>query len=250
MRALRRGTRSSWPPPRSSTRSGRATARDAPGLGEDVGLPPGQMGNSGGRPPDDRAGRVILRTSCASTGRSSREFFESPALTRRSARAGSAAATSTLSRLVSYGGVHSHIDHPGLLELARREEMAERTTSTPSPTAATSRRPRPAATWRSSSPRARGSPPSAAATTRWTATSAGSGPRGRLRRSRPGRRSWPTSVAAIAASYERGVDDEFVEPVVLPEPRLTREDAAIHFNFRPTARDSSRSVSWRRTSRR
>ena len=44
----------------------------------------------------------------------------------------------------------------------------------------------------------------------------------------------PDAVAAVEASYERGVTDEFVEPVVLPGPRLDPEhDAAIHFNFRP-----------------
>ena len=42
------------------------------------------------------------------------------------------------------------------------------------------------------------------------------------------------AVAAVEASYERDVTDEFIEPVVLPGPRLDPErDAAIHFNFRP-----------------
>jgi 2,3-bisphosphoglycerate-independent phosphoglycerate mutase len=41
-------------------------------------------------------------------------------------------------------------------------------------------------------------------------------------------------VEAVQASYERGVTDEFIEPVVLRgRPRLTRADAAIFFNFRP-----------------
>jgi len=41
-------------------------------------------------------------------------------------------------------------------------------------------------------------------------------------------------VAAVQASYERGVTDEFIEPIVLDgRPRLTHEDAAIFFNFRP-----------------
>src|SRR4029453_18457418 len=41
-------------------------------------------------------------------------------------------------------------------------------------------------------------------------------------------------VAAIQASYDAGVTDEFVEPVVLDgRPRLTANDAAIFFNFRP-----------------
>ena len=41
-------------------------------------------------------------------------------------------------------------------------------------------------------------------------------------------------VAAVRASYERGVTDEFIEPIVLEgRPRLTTDDAAIFFNFRP-----------------
>src|SRR5207247_3297062 len=41
-------------------------------------------------------------------------------------------------------------------------------------------------------------------------------------------------VEAVKASYERGVTDEFIEPVVIEgRPRLTKEDAAIFFNFRP-----------------
>ena len=42
-------------------------------------------------------------------------------------------------------------------------------------------------------------------------------------------------VAAVAASYERGITDEFIEPIVFPAcPRLdAAADAAIFFNFRP-----------------
>jgi 2,3-bisphosphoglycerate-independent phosphoglycerate mutase len=50
-------------------------------------------------------------------------------------------------------------------------------------------------------------------------------------------------VAAIRASYDAGVTDEFVEPVVLDgRPRLTTNDAAIFFNFRP---DRARQLSQR-----
>jgi 2,3-bisphosphoglycerate-independent phosphoglycerate mutase len=42
------------------------------------------------------------------------------------------------------------------------------------------------------------------------------------------------AVGAIRASYEAGVTDEFVEPVVLEgRPRLEQGDTAIFFNFRP-----------------
>jgi 2,3-bisphosphoglycerate-independent phosphoglycerate mutase len=41
-------------------------------------------------------------------------------------------------------------------------------------------------------------------------------------------------IAAIRSSYDRGVTDEFLEPIVVADrPRLEREDAAIFFNFRP-----------------
>jgi 2,3-bisphosphoglycerate-independent phosphoglycerate mutase len=42
-------------------------------------------------------------------------------------------------------------------------------------------------------------------------------------------------VAAVQASYDRGVTDEFIEPVVIDgRPRLDpQQDAAIFFNFRP-----------------
>jgi 2,3-bisphosphoglycerate-independent phosphoglycerate mutase len=41
-------------------------------------------------------------------------------------------------------------------------------------------------------------------------------------------------VAAVQASYDAGVTDEFVEPIVLAgTPRLEPGDAAIFFNFRP-----------------
>ncbi|HEX2588911.1 MAG TPA: 2,3-bisphosphoglycerate-independent phosphoglycerate mutase, partial [Gaiellales bacterium] len=44
------------------------------------------------------------------------------------------------------------------------------------------------------------------------------------------------AAAAVRSSYERGVTDEFVEPVVIGDPsagRVRGEDALIFFNFRP-----------------
>jgi 2,3-bisphosphoglycerate-independent phosphoglycerate mutase len=41
-------------------------------------------------------------------------------------------------------------------------------------------------------------------------------------------------VAAVEASYARGVTDEFIEPIVLEgRPRLGKDDSVIFFNFRP-----------------
>ena len=51
-------------------------------------------------------------------------------------------------------------------------------------------------------------------------------------------------VAAVKASYDAGVTDEFIEPVVLEgRPRLGPKDTAIFFNFRPDrARQLSRKL--------
>ena len=97
--------------------------------GEDVGLPPGQMGNSEVGHLTIGAGRVLLQdlmrvNEAIETG----AFFESPALTGAFARARERGGNVHLLGLVSSGGVHSHIGHlRALLELARREGMAERT---------------------------------------------------------------------------------------------------------------------------
>src|SRR5205823_13307581 len=41
-------------------------------------------------------------------------------------------------------------------------------------------------------------------------------------------------IEAVRRSYERGITDEFIEPVVLDgRPRLQADDTAIFFNFRP-----------------
>src|SRR5207244_12930396 len=42
------------------------------------------------------------------------------------------------------------------------------------------------------------------------------------------------AIAAVQASYDAGVTDEFIEPVVIDgRPRLEHGDSAIFFNFRP-----------------
>ena len=145
------------------------------------GLPPGQMGNSEVGHLTIGSGRVLyqdlLRVNRAiADGR----FFENPALVGafERARAGGV----HLLGLVSYGGVHSHIDHlRALLELARREDgddLDPRLHRRPRRLAPRGR----AAT--SPSSRRSGSRPSSGATTRWTATSAGNAPE-RIRSARP-----------------------------------------------------------------
>jgi 2,3-bisphosphoglycerate-independent phosphoglycerate mutase len=51
------------------------------------------------------------------------------------------------------------------------------------------------------------------------------------------------AVAAVSASYDEGVNDEFVVPAVVAPARITDGDAVIFFNFRPDrAREITRSL--------
>jgi 2,3-bisphosphoglycerate-independent phosphoglycerate mutase len=204
--------------------------------GEAVGLPPGQMGNSevghltigSGRVLDQDLQRV---NRAVATG----ALFENDALVAAFERARERGGNVHLLGLVSHGGVHSHIEHlKALLELARRQGMEERTWihaftdgRDVSPT---------------SSVRDLAELPADRIATvvgryyamdrdqRWERTEralaaivAGDG------------QVADDPVAAVQASYERGVTDEFVEPIVLSgRPRLQPgSDAAIFFNFRP-----------------
>jgi 2,3-bisphosphoglycerate-independent phosphoglycerate mutase len=194
--------------------------------GEAVGLPPGQMGNSevghltigSGRVLDQDLQRINRAVEDGS-------FFENPALQAAFARGGDV----HLLGLVSHGGVHSHIDHlKALLRFA------------------------PERTWIHAFTDGRDVSPTSAADDlaelpvdriatvagryygmdrdqRWERTQRafdaiveGKGERAE------------DPVEAVKRSYERGVTDEFIEPVVLEGcPRLSRKDAAIFFNFRP-----------------
>ena len=195
--------------------------------GEAVGLPPGQMGNSEVGHLTIGAGRVLdqdlQRINRAIEDGS---FFENPALTAAFAKGGDV----HLLGLVSHGGVHSHIDHlKALLRFAPERTWIHAFTD-----------------GRDVSPHAAVEdltelPADRSATVvgryyamdrdkRWERTQraydaivAGDGERAE------------DPVQAVRASYERGVTDEFIEPVVLEgRRRLTRADAtAIFFNFRP-----------------
>jgi 2,3-bisphosphoglycerate-independent phosphoglycerate mutase len=212
--------------------------------GEAVGLPVGQMGNSevghltigSGRILDQDLARVNHAVADSS-------FTRNEAFVSAFARAKDHGADVHLLGLVSYGGVHSHIDHlRALLELAEHEGMAERT-------------------WvhaftdgRDVSPHAGARdlaelPADRIATVcgryyamdrdkRWERTDRA------VAAICHGEGSHAADpVAAVQASYDGGVTDEFVEPVVLDgRPRLGAEDAAIFFNFRP---DRARQLSQR-----
>jgi 2,3-bisphosphoglycerate-independent phosphoglycerate mutase len=182
------------------------------------------------------AGRVIFQDLMrVNRAIESGDFFESPALVEAFRRARDRGGNVHLLGLVSYGGVHSHIDHlRALLELARREGMAERTYvhaftdgRDVSPTSARND----LAELVSEGIRmvtACGRYYAMDRDRRWERTE-------RALAAILEGEGEPADdpVAALEASYDRGVTDEFVEPVVLPGPRLGANDAAIHFNFRP-----------------
>jgi 2,3-bisphosphoglycerate-independent phosphoglycerate mutase len=204
--------------------------------GEDVGLPPGQMGNSEVGHLTIGAGRIVFQDLMRVNGAiESGAFFESPALVGAFRRAGERGTNVHLLGLVSSGGVHSHIDHVrALLELARRERLAERTYlhaftdgRDVSPTSARSD----LAELVSEGARivtVCGRYYAMDRDQRWERT------RRALAAIIDGEGvEAPDPVAAIESSYERGITDEFVEPIVLPGPRLVPADVAIHFNFRP-----------------
>jgi 2,3-bisphosphoglycerate-independent phosphoglycerate mutase len=213
--------------------------------GEAVGLPPGQMGNSEVGHLTIGSGRVLfqdlMRVNLALEDGS---FFANEALVGAFERARERDGAVHLLGLVSYGGVHSHVEHlRALLELGQRNGMEERT-------------------WihaftdgRDVSPRAAVQdlaelPVERIATVcgryyamdrdqRWERTDRAL--RAILRGEGEGAEG---PVAAVAASYERGVTDEFVEPVVVAgRPRLEPgRDTAIFLNFRP---DRARQLSQR-----
>jgi 2,3-bisphosphoglycerate-independent phosphoglycerate mutase len=202
--------------------------------GEAVGLPPGQMGNSEVGHLTIGSGRVLyqdlMRINKAIEDGS---FFENPALVAAFERGEQV----HLLGLVSYGGVHSHIDHlRALLRFAPEKTWIHAFTD-----------------GRDVSPHSAvhdlAELPTERISTvagryyamdrdqRWDRTdralaaiTQGQGERA------------DDPVAAVQASYDRGVTDEFIEPVVLEgRPGLTHADSAIFFNFRPDrARQLSR----------
>jgi 2,3-bisphosphoglycerate-independent phosphoglycerate mutase len=206
--------------------------------GEAVGLPAGQMGNSEVGHLTIGAGRhldqdLTLITKAIEDG----SFFENEALLAAFERGASV----HLLGLVSYGGVHSHIDHlRALLRFAPEKtwihaftdgrdvsphaavhDLAElpvdRIATVSGRYYAMDRDGRWERTQRALD----------AITGTGTVTVSGSDP-----------------VKAVQASYDRDVTDEFIEPVVIEgRPRLRPEDSAIFFNFRPDrARQLSRKL--------
>ncbi|MGZ4258408.1 MAG: 2,3-bisphosphoglycerate-independent phosphoglycerate mutase [Gaiellaceae bacterium] len=194
--------------------------------GEAVGLPPGQMGNSevghltigSGRVLDQDLQRVNRAIEDGS-------FFENPALKAAFAKGGDV----HLLGLVSHGGVHSHIEHvKALLRFAPERPWIHAFTD-----------------GRDVSPHAAEHDLAELPVDR-IATVAGryyamdrDGHWERTERAYDaivdgeGEHA-DDPVAAVKASYERDITDEFIEPTVIDgRPRLSRDDTAIFFNFRP-----------------
>jgi 2,3-bisphosphoglycerate-independent phosphoglycerate mutase len=204
--------------------------------GEAVGLPEGQMGNSEVGHLTIGSGRV-LDQDLQRVNRAIRDgsLFENDALLAAFERG----AMVHLLGLVSHGGVHSHIDHlQALLTIAPEKTWIHAFTDgrDVSPTSAI----RDLAEL----------PVDRIATVagryyamdrdnRWERTDQA------LRSIVNGEGEHADDpIAAVQASYDRGITDEFIEPVVIDgRPRLDPErDAAIFFNFRP---DRARQLSER-----
>jgi len=211
--------------------------------GEAVGLPEGQMGNSEVGHLTIGSGRV-LDQDLQRVNRAIRDgsFLENEALVSAFRRARERGGDVHLLGLVSYGGVHSHIEHlRALLELARQEEMVERT-------------------WIHAFTDGRDVSPTSAvhdlaelpderiATVagryyamdrdkRWERTQQALD--AILAMDSHGQDAMAIhghgAVRAVQASYDAGVTDEFIVPVALAgRPRLDpKRDAAVFFNFRP-----------------
>jgi 2,3-bisphosphoglycerate-independent phosphoglycerate mutase len=204
--------------------------------GEAVGLPPGQMGNSEVGHLTIGSGRILDQDlQRVNRAVASGAIFENEALVAAFSRARERGGDVHLLGLVSYGGVHSHIDHlRALLELALREGMAERTWihaftdgRDVSPTSAVRDL--------AELPRDRiaticGRYYAMDRDQRWDRTDLAVAA---IVEGRGVEADDP--VEAIRASYEAGITDEFIVPVVLRgRPRLdVTRDSAITFNFRP-----------------
>jgi 2,3-bisphosphoglycerate-independent phosphoglycerate mutase len=203
--------------------------------GEAVGLPPGQMGNSEVGHLTIGSGRVLFQ-DLMRVNRAIEEgsFFENPALRDAFSRARDRGVSVHLLGLVSSGGVHSHLEHLlALLELARREGMDERT-YVHAFTDGRDVSPTSAANDLAELPSDR----LATVAGRYYAMDRDQ----RWERTDRALRAICLAEGAVAddpvdavrASYERGITDEFIEPVVINgRPRLARADEAVFFNFRP-----------------
>jgi 2,3-bisphosphoglycerate-independent phosphoglycerate mutase len=194
--------------------------------GEAVGLPPGQMGNSEVGHLTIGSGRILFQDLMrVNKSIEDGSFFENPALVGAFERG----ERTHLLGLVSYGGVHSHIEHlKALLRFAPEKTWIHAFTDgrDVSPTSAVHDLAE--------------LPTDRIATVsgryyamdrdqRWDRTDKafeaivhGRGVEG------------SDPAKEVQRSYDEGVTDEFIEPIVFSDrPRLGPDDSAIFFNFRP-----------------
>ena len=206
--------------------------------GKDVGLPPGQMGNSEVGHLNIGAGRLVMQdlpriTDAIADG----EIEKAPALRDLIERLRQTGGTCHLMGLVSPGGVHSHQDHAAALAKILADAGVPTVVH-----AFTDGRDTP--------PRSAGediarldcgaaaigvrSRPSAAATTRWIATSAGSAsPRPMTAIVEAEGPRFPDARAVDRGRLCARLSDEFVLPAVVGDYRGMRDgDGVLCFNFR------------------
>jgi len=203
--------------------------------GRAVGLPEGQMGNSEVGHLTIGSGRILDQDlERLNRDVSSGAFLDNAVLRAAFERAKERGGNVHLLGLVSYGGVHSHIDHlRALLQMAEHEGMSERTYIDAFTDG------------RDVSPNASVSdlaelPAERIATVigryyamdrdkRWERTEIA------LDALLEGKgKQAEDPVAAVQESYNEGITDEFIKPIVVAgRPRITKTDALIFFNFRP-----------------
>jgi len=226
------------------------TTLSASGL--DVGLPEGQMGNSEVGHTNIGAGRVVFQdlpriTKAIADG----DFFQNPAYNHAMDACLEKGTALHLMGLLSNGGVHSHLDHLfALLQLAK-EKGLERVyihafldgrdvspTSGADFVARTVERCRELGVGKIAT--VMGRYYAMDRDKRWD----------RVEQAYDamvygeGAVFNPVPVAAVKASYDNGITDEFVEPVVCDaEGTISDNDSVIFFNFRPDrAREITRSL--------
>ena len=219
--------------------------------GEAVGLPEGQMGNSEVGHLNLGAGRVVPQEIARITNAIEDEsFFENEALVKAARHAKENDSTLHLMGLFSDGGVHSHLTHLfGLLELARREGLGAGQVQVHAFTDGRDTDPHAGADYVHRFRKRAGEVGVGRIASvvgryyamdrdeRWGRTEKA------YRLLTEGRgETFDDPEAALQASYEDDVTDEFVEPRAIggtsgsPQPvkdtRIESGDAAVFFNFR------------------
>ena len=213
--------------------------------GAAVGLPEGQMGNSEVGHLTIGSGRILKQSlQRMNDDVASGALLENRVLKAAFERASGRGGNVHLLGLVSYGGVHSHIDHlRALLEMARQEGIYERT-YVDAFTDGRDVSPNAAVEDLAELPAERiasviGRYYAMDRDKRWDrieialdALIEGKG------------KEASDPVAAIQESYDDGITDEFIKPIVVSgRPRFDKKDALIFFNFRPDrARQLSRKL--------